>query len=86
MQNELAGIEQSTEFLCPSCGTAAFEVVGTQWNSNSDGERSGEEFLIMRCLDCLHLFHYHLKGGESGVILPASADTLTRTGTEFSDN
>jgi hypothetical protein len=86
MQNELTGTVQATEFLCPNCGTAAFEVVGTQWNSSDDNGTGNEEFLIMRCLDCLHLFHYQLKGEESGFILSESQDTLPETGTELSNN
>ncbi len=86
MQNELTGAVQSTEFFCPNCGTAAFEVVGTQWNSNDDSGPGGEEFLVMRCLDCLHLFHYQLKGEESRFILPELHDTLPETGTRLSDN
>jgi hypothetical protein len=70
MQNELTSIEQSTDFLCPNCGASAFEVMGTQWNSENGADTSGEELLIMRCLDCLHLFSYRLEGEETGVVLP----------------
>ncbi len=70
MQNELTSIEQSTEFLCPSCGASAFEVMGTQWSSENEDDTGGEELLIMRCLDCLHLFSYRLEGEEAGVVPP----------------
>ncbi len=59
MQMELAGIGQSTEFLCPSCGTSAFEILGTQWNLD-DETTDGAEFLVMRCLDCLDPFCHQI--------------------------
>jgi len=86
MQDELAGTVESTEFFCPNCGTAAFEVVGTQWNSSDDSGTSGEELLMMRCLDCLHLFYYQLKSEESGFILSELQDTLPEAGARLSDN
>jgi hypothetical protein len=86
MQNELTGAVQSTEFFCPNCGTAAFEVVGTQWSSNDDNGNGDGEWLVMRCLDCLRLFHYQLKGEESGFTLPELHDTLPEGRTRLSDN
>lgn len=59
MQMELAGIDRSTEFLCPNCGTSAFEILGTQWSADGN-TTEGTEFIIMRCLDCLDLFRYEL--------------------------
>ena len=60
MHSEPVSIEQSTEFLCPNCGTSAFETIDTQWNAD------GREFLIMRCFDCLQLFRYRLQGDGTG--------------------
>lgn len=62
MERKQTCIDESTEFLCPTCGLAAFEVVGTQWGCG-DGD-AAEEFLVMRCLDCLQLFYHQLKTHE----------------------
>ncbi len=71
MQNELASIEQSTEFLCPNCGTSAFEVIGTQWGTTGGEEAESVEFLIMKCLDCLRLFRHRLQEEEFDSVPPS---------------
>ncbi len=63
MERKQACIDESTEFLCPTCGTSAFEVVGAQ-RGCGDGDMA-EEFLVMRCLDCLELFYHQLGTQES---------------------
>lgn len=49
---------ESPDFLCPSCGAASFEVVEKQKHLREGGE--AEEFLVLRCLACLELFHHQL--------------------------
>jgi hypothetical protein len=62
-------MNESPEFLCPSCGTSAFEVIaGTQWDLSDGNSREG--FLVMRCLDCLELF-YHQLGPEGPYGMPS---------------
>ncbi len=72
MENELTSIDQSTDFLCPNCGASAFEVMGTQWDSENGSAADGEEVLVMRCLDCLHLFCHRLEEESSGIVASAS--------------
>jgi hypothetical protein len=67
MENELTTIEQSTDFLCPNCGASAFEVLGTQWEGENGSATEGGEVLVMRCLDCLHLFCHRLEEEPSEV-------------------
>ena len=62
MERKQACIDESTEFLCPACGTSAFELVGTQWGCG-DGD-TAEEFLVLRCLDCLELFYHQIRTEE----------------------
>ncbi len=46
------------DFLCPSCGAAAFEVVDRQRNSG-EGDDAGE-FLVLRCFACLEWYYHPL--------------------------
>lgn len=58
MERKQACIDESTEFLCPTCGASAFEVIDTRRDCG-DGDPT-EAFLVMRCLDCLDLFYHQL--------------------------
>ena len=71
MEQKPVRMNESPEFLCPSCGTSAFEIVGRQWGLSD--EDSGEEFLVMRCLDCLELF-YHQIGSEEPHGMPSEGN------------
>jgi len=82
MENELTNIDQSTDFLCPSCGASAFEVMGTQWDSENGSTGDGGELLVMRCLDCLHLFCHRLEGEPSGVVAREFSSTEREDGAE----
>ncbi len=53
---------ESPDFLCPSCGSAAFEVVDQQRNPGE--EDNAQEFLVLRCLACLELFSHQLASEE----------------------
>jgi len=64
MQNELASLNESSDFVCPKCGTSAFEVEGSLWDYNNGDETDGERFLVMRCLHCLQLFRHTLHDKE----------------------
>jgi hypothetical protein len=61
-------MHEAPEFLCPFCGASAFEIVDKQRNPSLDGER--EEFLVLRCLACLEVFHHQL-GRVDPAQLPA---------------
>ncbi len=82
MENELTNIDRSTDFLCPSCGASAFEVMGTQWDSEGESTADGGELLIMRCLDCLHLFCHRLEGELSEVAVRDAEGREREEGTE----
>jgi uncharacterized Zn finger protein len=58
MEEKAVHTNDSPEFLCPSCGTSAFEVIAKQKNVNEDGGE--EEFLVMKCLVCLEVFYHRL--------------------------
>ena len=58
MEEKPVPINASSEFLCPACGAAAFEVIAKQKNVSEDGEE--EEFLVMKCLVCLEVFYHQL--------------------------
>lgn len=73
-QGQACIIDQSTEFLCPTCGTSAFEVLGTKWGRDENDQPA--EFIVMRCLDCLELFHHHLSNPLSS---PQSAGAVDGT-------
>lgn len=60
MQTQTAGIDRSTEFQCPVCGSLAFEVLGVEWYADSDGETEELGHLGIRCLRCLHAFEHPL--------------------------
>ncbi len=64
---------ESPDFLCPSCGAGAFEIVDRQWNLGEGGV--DEEFLVLRCLGCLELFHHHLTPEEPVPCLPETVST-----------
>ena len=71
MEKKAVQMNESPEFLCPSCGTSAFEVIaGTQWDVGENNGREG--FLVIRCLDCLELF-YHQLGPEGRYGMPSEA-------------
>jgi len=70
MQNELAAIDQATEFLCPNCGTSAFEVISMGWSTDGGQEAENVEFLVMTCLDCLRPFRHRLHGEEFDSVSP----------------
>ncbi|MCL5282303.1 MAG: hypothetical protein M1376_20650 [Planctomycetes bacterium] len=57
MEQQAVHMNESSDFLCPSCGAAAFEVVDQQWDFH---ESDAEEFLVLRCLACLELFYHPL--------------------------
>jgi hypothetical protein len=82
MGNELTNIDQSTDFLCPSCGASAFEVMGTQWDSENGATQDGGELLVMRCLDCLHLFCHRLEVEPSGVVAREPSGIACEDGAE----
>jgi len=71
MEEKAVPTNESPEFLCPSCHSAAFEVVATQRNLSDGG--GGEEFLVMQCLACLELF-YHKLGSEGPYGMPSEGD------------
>ena len=58
MEEKPVPINESSEFLCPSCGTSAFEVIARHKNVSEDGEE--EEFLVTKCLICLEVFYHQL--------------------------
>jgi uncharacterized Zn finger protein len=58
MEQKSVPMNESPEFLCPSCGAASFEVVAKQKNLDEGGEE--EEFLVMKCLVCLEVFYHQL--------------------------
>ncbi len=53
---------ESPEFLCPSCGASAFEVIAKQKDISRSGE--AEEFLVLKCLICLEEYRHHLATPE----------------------
>ena len=55
-------MNESPEFLCPSCGAAAFEVIAKQKDISESGE--AEEFLVLKCLVCLEERHHYLTASE----------------------
>ncbi len=55
-------MNESPEFLCPSCGATAFEVIAKQKDISENGE--AEEFLVLKCLICLEEYHHHLTTPE----------------------
>ncbi len=55
-------MNESPEFLCPSCGAAAFEVIAKQKDIGKNGE--AEEFLVLKCLVCLEECRHHLTAPE----------------------
>ena len=71
MEQKPVPANDSPGFLCPSCGTSAFEVVATQRNLSEGG--GGKEFLVMQCLACLELF-YHKLGSEGPYGMPSDGD------------
>ena len=58
MEEKSVHTNESPEFLCPSCGTSAFEVIAKQKHLSEDGEE--EEFLVMKCLVCREVFYHQL--------------------------
>ena len=62
MERKQACIDESIEFLCPTCGASAFEVIDTSQDGGA-GDPT-EAFLAMRCLDCLDLFYHQLSTQE----------------------
>jgi DNA-directed RNA polymerase subunit M/transcription elongation factor TFIIS len=62
MEEKSVPTNESPDFLCPSCGSAAFEVVEKQKYLREGDEP--EEFLVLRCLACLELFHHQLALAE----------------------
>jgi len=78
MQNELASLNESSDFACPNCGTSAFEVEGSRWNYKNGDETDAEEFLVMRCLHCLQLFRHTLHDKESSFISSTSQEAFFR--------
>ena len=83
MEKKAVQMNESPEFLCPSCGTSAFEVIaGTQWDVGENNGREG--FLVIRCLDCLELF-YHQLGPEGRYGMPSeSSERILLAGNVFS--
>ncbi len=73
MEYKPVPINESSDFLCPSCGAGAFEIVDRQWNLGEGGV--DEEFLVLRCLGCLELFHHHLTREEPVPCLPETVST-----------
>jgi predicted RNA-binding Zn-ribbon protein involved in translation (DUF1610 family) len=67
MEQKPVPANESPDFLCPSCGAAAFEIVEKQRNLG-DGDES-EELLVLRCLACLELFCHQLAPEEPAVCL-----------------
>jgi hypothetical protein len=63
MEPKPVPVSESPDFLCPSCGAAAFEIVEKQQNLGDDDE--SEELLVLRCLACLELFCHRLAVPES---------------------
>ena len=63
MEDQSMRIDESREFRCPSCGTSAFEVIGTHVDLSSGNRR--EKSLVLQCFDCLELFHHRLESEES---------------------
>ncbi len=58
MEYQPVPTKESSDFLCPSCGAGAFEIADRPWTLREGGVE--EEFLVLRCLGCLELFHHHL--------------------------
>lgn len=58
MPNSLPGAEPSNNFVCPSCGVSAFEIVkeASEENGYADSGRS----LFMRCFRCRRIFEQQL--------------------------
>ncbi len=74
MEYQPVPTKESSDFLCPSCGAGAFEIVDRQWNLHEGGVE--EEFLVLRCLGCLELFHHHLTP-ESEEPVPCLPETVS---------
>ena len=72
MEEKSVFLNESPEFLCPSCGTSAFEVTAKQKNIGQDGKE--EEFLVMKCLVCLDVFYHHFALSESAEYLPQTTN------------
>ncbi len=62
MEQQPVPTNESPDFLCPSCGSAAFEIVDQQRNQGEAGEAG--EFLVLRCLACLEVFTHQLAPEE----------------------
>jgi predicted RNA-binding Zn-ribbon protein involved in translation (DUF1610 family) len=71
MERSGSDSNQSVDFLCPSCGASAFEVVG--------GQADDETLLVMQCLKCMHEFWHRC---ESGRVRVGGSDVDSMT-TEF---
>lgn len=57
MERSRSDSNQSVDFMCPSCGASAFEVVG--------GQADDETLLVMQCLKCMHEFWHRCEGGRA---------------------
>jgi len=59
MLEPLFDSEPSAQFICPSCGVTAFEVVAEP--GEEDFYVDDSPAIVMRCLACHTVFRHHLE-------------------------
>ena len=66
MAHEMVSMSQSSDFLCPNCGSSGFEIIGTE-QGGSRRDAGVEKVLVLECLRCEHVFRHRCKGRQKSL-------------------